>query len=463
MFIDLIRKIESYLDEISQYSNNEYWECAQSEQIQSKEEDIKYELETYPNIVSDLFDEIVSAKCEMDENEDSALFYDIEALVDELTCLIKEYECTPSISQNEDYYLSDFDWNPSNFDESDYEYQEYLDEYFVSESKLRLAADIERATAIYQFIKGVGGIVTREKILREFSNTSVRALNMALSKEDVLSYDSMYIAADNLNVSEFAKRGMLLSLRKLTNDRTQHNISELFDYAKIHNNDFLYDAKISNSHQLFSVVSFFFANEFTFMRPYFACNGIRILSADDQLKKYLATSGNRSIRALLDYAKAKKITVDNIVRILTSFNDLYYILDKEYIIPKQDTGINEFCRQQLVRTLSKELMSKRCIAIRDLESFSALPIINVQWTEWLVYSVLKQMNISTITVTLSSSRFKDAIPIVSMIGEDTAENIRKASYKHFDTSSISNGVDNLDDLDLLLEDIIDFNVLGDNL
>lgn len=108
-------------------------------------------------------------------------------------------------------------------------------------------------------------------------------------------------------------------------------------------------------------------------------------------------------------------------------------------------------------------MSKRCIAIRDLESLSELPIINVQWTEWLVYSVLRQMNISTITVTLSSSRFKDAIPIISMIGEDTAENIRKASCKHFDTSSTSYGVDNLDDLDLLLEDILDFNVLGDNL
>ena len=197
------------------------------------------------------------------------------------------------------------------------------------------------------------------------------------------------------------------------------------------------------------------------MRPYFAARGVRILSADDQLKKYLAVSGNHSIRALLDYAKAKKITVDNIVRILTTFNDRYYIYNKERIIPIADTGINESCKQQLVRALSRELMSRRCVAIRDLETFSTLPMIDVQWTEWLVYSILKQMNVSTITVTLSSSRFKDAIPVVAMIGEDTAENIRKASCKHFDTDSITNGVDNLEDLDLLLEDIIDFNVLGD--
>lgn len=347
MFIDLIRKIESYLNEISQYSNNECWECSQSEQIQAKEEYIKYELETYPEIVSDLFNDVLSAKCEMDDNEDGACFYDIQALIEELTCLIKEYECTSTISHNDEYW-SDFDWNIPSFDELDYEYQECLDEYFVSESKSRLAADIKRASEIYAFIKENGGLVTREKILMEFPKTSVRALNKALSREDVLSYDSAYIVADNLRISEFAKRGMLFSLGKIASDCMQHNISELFNYTKIYNNDFLSDAKISTPHQLFSVVSFFFSKQFTFMRPYFARNGVKILSAEDQLKKYLTTSRNYSIRELLDYAKSKKITVDNIVRILTSFNDLYYILDKEYIIPKQDTGINEICRQQLV-------------------------------------------------------------------------------------------------------------------
>lgn len=461
MFIELVRKIESYLDEISQYANNGCWESAQSDWILVQEEDIEYELETYPNIVSNLFNDILSMKSEMDEAEDSSFIYDIESLIEELICLIKEYEITPTISPNDNYNLSDYNWNPTNVNESAYEYQEYLDKYFVSESRLRLAADIERATAIYKFIKNAGSFVTREKILREFSNTSVKSMNIALGRDDILSYDSVYIAADNLHISNSAKQGMLFSLSKLAQDRMQHNISELFDYAKVYNNDFLLDAKISNSHQLFSVVAYLFSDEFSFMRPYFATYGVRMLSADDQLKKYLVVSGNHSIRALLDYAKVKKITVDNIVRVLTTFNDRYYIYNKECIIPIADTGITEPCKQQMVHALSMELMSRRCVAIRDLESFSTLPRVDVQWTEWLVYSVLKQMNVSTITVTLSSNRFKDAIPIVAMIGEDTAENICKASCRHFDTDSISNGVDNLDDLDLLLENIIDFNDLGD--
>lgn len=461
MFIDLVRKIESYLNEISEDANNEYWECAQSEQILAQEEDIKYELETYPNIVSNLFNDILSMKSEMDEAEDSSFIYDIESLIEELICLIKEYEITPTISQNDDYNLSDYNWNPTSVDETAYEYQEYLDKRFVSESKSRMKVDIDRAIAIYQFIKTSGSIVTREKILREFSNTSVIALNMALGRDDILSYDSAYIAVDNLHISNSAKQGMLFSLSKLAQDRMQHNISELFDYAKVYNNDFLLDAKISNAHQLFSVVAYLFSDEFSFMRPYFATYGVRMLSADDQLKKYLVVSGNHSIRALLDYAKVKKITVDNIVRVLTTFNDRYYIYNKECIIPIADTGITESCKQQMVHALSMELMSRKCVAIRDLESFSTLPRVDVQWTEWLVYSVLKQMNVATITVTLSSNRFKDAIPIVAMIGEDTAENICKASCRHFDTDSISNEVDNLDNLDLLLENIIDFNDLGD--
>lgn len=461
MFTELVRKIESYLDEISQYVNDEYWECAQSEWLLAQEENIKYELEIYPTVVSSLFNDILSVKEKMDKSEDGSYVCDIEALIEELICLMKEHELTPTVFLSDDHVLSDYNWNPSIASESTCGYHEHMDECFVSESKLRLVADIERATVIYQFIKNAGTIITKEKILREFPNASVRALNMAFSRDDVLNYDSMYIVADNLSIGDSAKREMLLAMGRLTQDGMQHNIGELFEHAKNYNSEFLFDAKISNPHQLFSVVAYLFSDEFLFMRPYFAAYGVKLLSAEAQLKEYLMTSRNYSIRALLDYAKARRITVDSIARILTTFNDRYYIYNKERIIPIADTGITEFCRQKIVHALSKELLSRKCVAIRDLEAFSMLPTVNVQWTEWLVYSVLKQMNMPAITVVLSSNRFKEAIPIVAMIGEDTAENIRKASCKHFDTGSVSNGVDNLDDLDLLLEDIIDFDVLED--
>lgn len=463
MFTDLVRKIESYLEEISQCANSADWDFAQSERLTMQEEDIAYHLEIYPYVVSDLFNDILSVKTDMIETEDGTLLNDMESSTEELICLLKEYECMPSVSQNDEYNLSDYTWNPSNEDAFMHEYQEYLDKSFVSESKLRITADIERANLIYQSIKNAPGLITREKILNDFPHTSTRALNMALGREDVLSYGAVYTTADKLQIGSLAKANMLHSLSTLARDRTQHNVSELFDYAKSHNCDFLQDAKISNAYQFFSVVAYFFADVFSFTRPYFAQKGVQIMTAEDQLRKYLATSKNYSIRALLDYAKTKKITVDNIVRILTAFNDRYYILNKERIIPIVETGITESCKRHLAHMLSKELLRWRCVAIRDLETFASLPQINVQWTEWLVYSVLVQMDIPTITVTLSSNRFKEAIPVVAMIGEDTAENIQKATIKHSDTDSISSGVDNLEDLDLLLEDIIDFNVLGDRL
>ena len=90
MFIDLVRKIESYLDELSQYADCGYWECAQSERILEQEDDIKYELETYPQIVSNLFEDILSMKREMDEAKDSAYIYGIDSSIEEVVCLIKE-------------------------------------------------------------------------------------------------------------------------------------------------------------------------------------------------------------------------------------------------------------------------------------------------------------------------------------------------------------------------------------
>ena len=67
MFIDLVRKIESYLEEISQCANSADWDFAQSERLIMQEEDIAYHLEIYPYVVSDLFKDILSVKSDMIE------------------------------------------------------------------------------------------------------------------------------------------------------------------------------------------------------------------------------------------------------------------------------------------------------------------------------------------------------------------------------------------------------------
>ena len=113
MYANFVRKIESYLDDIIQYVNNEYWMCAQAEHILAQEEYIRYELETYPQIVSNLFEDILSIKTEMDEMEDCSCIYDIESSIEELICLIKEYECNTTSSSSDDYSLSYYDWNPT--------------------------------------------------------------------------------------------------------------------------------------------------------------------------------------------------------------------------------------------------------------------------------------------------------------------------------------------------------------
>lgn len=461
MFISIIRKIELYLELIYQYANNEYWEMSQGVKLILLEDEIRYVLESYPKIVLDYFDEFLSIKAEMDSVEDSSLIYDIESFAEEMLCLIKEYECMSEYSDDEENFLSDYNWNPQSelvlSDDTD----DYLVQYNLSEAKLKLATDIEHANMICQFIKDSKGLVAREKILVKFKNISVRALNIALSRDEILSYDSVYIAADNINVTKSAKEKMRHTLLALTKDKEQHHISELMDAAINNNNDFLMEAKISNTHQLFSVIAYYFKNDFCFSRPYFSDRNVEILNATDQLKQYLIDNKDYSIRSLLDFAKNKKISVDNIVRILNSVNDYFYILDKENVIPVNSLGIDESCKKQIVNIIIKELREQKCVAIRDLTCIAALPKINSPWTEWLVYSVLKQMQIPTLSLILSSSRFKDAIPIVALAGEDTAENIHEATLNLFDTSDELIKVDNLENLDILLEEIIDFNLLED--
>ena len=461
MYAILLRKIESYLDELYQFAG-EIDSCyLPPETILLMEDSIKQCLESYPEIVLDIFNDIVTLKEDMIQNSDGSMIYDIEECVEELICLLKEYECIPS-ELNADVFCENL-FTFTNSQDETFEYDECLDELFVSESKLRLAADTERSNAIYQFICQEQKLVPREKIIRQFPGTTLRALNMVLSRDDILSYDSLYIAAKVLQIRYSAKAKILETASHIVRDMSQHNISELLEIAQKCNEDFLSDAMISTSHQLFSAMAYFFGESFTFARPYFAAKGVRIYTADDQIKNYIRTTKNYSIRSMLDYTKSKRITVDNILRILSTLNDEYYILDKETIIPIINLGISRETKYQIIQVISKELTSARCIAIRDMESFSSLPPINVRWTEWLLYSIVKQMKISSISALVSSNRFNEAIPILAVVGEDNSENIKKASFKHINTSSVSNGVDNLENLDLLLGDIIDYDFLEDSL
>ena len=455
MYLAIVRNLETYLDELYNSLTDDGYTYILSDKLLELEEEIKYELDIYPHIVSESFAEIVSMRESLTSNDPISDIYDLESSIDELTCLIKEYACTPSFRDTYSDERITSPWENSNNNLLLFQYDECLDEEFATESKKRVSEDVERAKAIYAYICNAKGIVTRDKILVQFPNTSIRALNYALSREDILSYDSMYIAAQNLNISFSAKRNMEQSLRSLTRDYKQHNIGELFDYAQKRNNDFLLDAKIETPHQLFSVVAYWFSQDFVFSRPYIAAKGVEILSADDRLRHFIVTNKNYSIRALLDFAKENLITVDNILRVLNTMNDQYYILDKESIIPISSTGITASCKQTILRLISKELASRKCVAIRDLEAFSNLPQINVRWTEWLVYSVINHIQVSSINVITSSTRFKEAIPLVAMVGEDTEDNIQQAISMHDSPDVISSDVDNLDDLDALIEDIID--------
>lgn len=460
MYAMLIRKIESFFYEIYLYASADFWDNALSERMITLQEEIEYTIKLYPRVVSELFDDIVSLKTEMDALEDSSLLEEIESHIEELISLIKKYECTPRTLMSDDHPVSGYCTIFSN-DVATYEYQDYLNESFVSLSKARLSADAECAESIYCFIVNADNIVTKERIIREFPTASTRAINIALNRDDVLNFDSAYIAANNLHINDLSRQRMLHTMHRFTEDGFQHNVSELYEYAQIHNTDFLSQARTSTAHQLYSVIEFFCADDFSFARPYFAAIGVPILTAEEQLRQQLMTSRNYSIAVLLEYAKTKKIKIYNIAQTLLALNDSFYILDKEHLIPIAETAITTHIQKELTNIVSRELTHRRCVAIRDLEIWPLLPRISMPWTEWLVYSVLNKINLPSISVCLSSNKFKQAIPIVAMIGEDTVENIKAASAHHsYDESAYD--VDNLDDLDLLLESIIDIDILGED-
>ena len=101
--------------------------------------------------------------------------------------------------------------------------------------------------------------------------------------------------------------------------------------------------------------------------------------------------------------------------------------------------------------------------IRELTCWASFPIINVPWTEWLVYSVLNKWG-TQVSVAPSSNQFRFSIPLVAPKGQMDVSNFTDA-YKDFkqpdDISIIA--PDDLDQIDDILAKMIGNNLLEDDL
>lgn len=129
-------------------------------------------------------------------------------------------------------------------------------------------------------------------------------------------------------------------------------------------------------------------------------------------------------------------------------NARFFLISNDTLVSVDRLGIDKKIGMEVERII--EPLVSKTMPIRDLNCFADLPRVKTTWTDWLVYSTLMKWS-RKLDVGLSSTKMKLAVPLVAPYGlmDPSAVDVSPRQRKYF-------VADDLDDLDLLLESIIEW-------
>jgi Fe-S cluster biosynthesis and repair protein YggX len=274
----------------------------------------------------------------------------------------------------------------------------------------------------------------------------------ALSEDDSIipMYNKMYIHKSNISFPEQLQ--VLAFLQKTINH--EHIISDERVYVTIKKNfpNFIANNNINTSWFLFSILRSFFSYEFKFSRPHIidstfdSANGREALRESFWGKKYV------DIADIKNYAKEKQIQIYDWSKLLDSYNDKYFIYDKERLIRIDESGYKPEDFVCIEKIILEALGALEYCEISKLNMLNSLPKLKVELTDWIIYSIINKYGTKISAIT-STPQFLNSVPIVfrNSIGIETIRDY----YASSDTADQTVKIDDLTDVDSLVEGLID--------
>ena len=149
------------------------------------------------------------------------------------------------------------------------------------------------------------------------------------------------------------------------------------------------------------------------------------------MRDFLEGKDEIEIDDFMDYVRDNAFYVNSILALLNTFNDEFLLKDKSTIIRIELTGINKYKAEYVEEFIDEIIGNNEILLLKDLK-YSLLPKINIQWNDWLVYSVIKKWS-TKYRVTTTSNQFRYSTPVLYKMDEDVKdieELLKKIKEKH---------------------------------
>jgi DNA-binding CsgD family transcriptional regulator len=277
-------------------------------------------------------------------------------------------------------------------------------------------------------------------------------LYFALSEDNdiIPMYNKMYIHKSNIIFPE--KHLILELLKKVVSQENIVSDERAYGLLRREYPDFIANNNINTSWFLFSILRSFFQDEFKFSRPHIidssfdSANGREALRGSFWGKKYV------DIADIKNYAKEKQIQIYDLSKLLDSYNDKYFILNKERLIRIDEIGYSTDEFSHVEDIVIQALGDLEYAEIAKLNVVNSLPETNVSLTEWLIYSIINKYGTQISAIT-STPQFMSSVPLV--IRNSVDKEYVRDDYASSETATQTVKTDDLSDIDSLIEGIID--------
>jgi len=314
----------------------------------------------------------------------------------------------------------------------------------------------ESVTSLYveivQYIKKFSYPITKEDIKKAFPGVTEIVISFATGDANVINLFGKYIHGSRLNLSDTNKVYFENILQKfVTGDKVRH-YKELYDFIERDDSDLLRKLFIHFPTSLFSVLEYLFKEQYQFKRPFIANIGTDIGDPEEQLHDLIISSDEIAISEITAFAKDNHYEIYSILELLNSFNGTHLVMDRDTFASIERIGINNDIAKNVIAILQDEVTETELIT--SLECIYRLPKINVPWTEWLIYSVVNRWGESLVAGT-TSNQFKLSVPAVAPRGK---LDVQKYEGVSVDTAVSIAQVDDLDNIDDLISDFIEFDL-----
>ena len=153
------------------------------------------------------------------------------------------------------------------------------------------------------------------------------------------------------------------------------------------------------------------------------------------------------------FVRDNHIQLYSILDFINSLNDKYLMKNIDAIISIEKAGLSETIAQQIESIIKEEVF--KTTPIRNLLCISKFPVINCEWSEWIIYSILYKWGRS-MDVAPSTSQLRQSIPLVAPKGK-----MDVTAFKDVSATPVKVKIDNLDDIDDLISDLITEDMLED--